>query len=83
MFSRTGPSNLLNKIQFTFEVVPRPFQTIFRRCTSILAQHYKGVGGREEGRSGEEGRWGGRGGGEGGEVGREEEKPPQVKTRSD
>ena len=40
---------------------------IFRRCASILAQHYEGVGGREEG----------------GGVGREEEKPPQVKTRGD
>ena len=37
---------------------------IFRRCASILAQYYEGVGGREEGRGG----WGG------GWV-REEEKP--------
>ena len=70
---RLGLSNLLNKIQFTFEVVPclilGLFRRFFRRCASILAQCYKGVGGREEGRVG----WGGR----------EEEKPPQVKTRGD
>ena len=64
LFSRTGLSNLLNKIQFTFEVVPclilGLFRRFFRRCASILAQCYKGVGGREEGG------WGGVGGGEGG-----------------
>ena len=63
LFSRTGLSNLLNKIQFTFEVVPclilGLFRRFFRRCASILAQYYEGVGGREE------------------------EKPPQVKTRGD
>ena len=73
MFSRTGFSNLLNKIQLTFEVVPwlisGLFRRFFRRCASILAQCYEGVGGWEEG-------WGGG-------VGREEEKPPQVKTRGD
>ena len=67
LFSRTGLSNLLNKIQFTFEVVPclilGLFRRFFRRSASILAQCYEGVGG--EG------------------VGREEEKPPQVKTRGD
>ena len=77
LFSRTGLSNLLNKIQFTFEVVPclilGLFRRFFRRCASILAQCYKGVGGREEGRGGV-----GRGGGEGGR-----QKPPQVKTRGD
>ena len=76
MFNRTGLSNLLNKIQFTFEVVPclilGLFRRFFRRCASILAQCYEGVGGWEEGRVG----WGGG-------VGREEEKPPQVKTRGD
>ena len=59
LFSRTGLSNLLNKIQFTFEVVPclilGLFRRFFRRCASILAQCYEGVGGREEGRVG----WGG------------------------
>ncbi len=76
LFSRTLLSNLLNKIQFTFEAVPclilGLFRRFFRRCASILAQCYEGVGGREEGRGG----WGGG-------VGREEEKPPQVKTRGD
>ena len=76
LFSRTGLSNLLNKIQFTFKVVPclilGLFRRFFRRCASILAQCYEGVGGREEGRGG----WGGG-------VGREEEKPPQVKTQGD
>ena len=69
LFSRTGLSNLLNKIQFTFEVVPclilGLFRRFFRRCASILAQCYEGgcvggwvrgwVGGREEGRRGEGG----------------------------
>ena len=65
LFNRTGLSNLLNKIQFTFEVVPclilGLFRRFFRRCASILAQCYEGVGGREEGRGGK-----GWGGGEGG-----------------
>ena len=69
LFSRTLLSNLLNKIQFTFEVVPclilGLFRRFFRRCASILAQCYEGVGGREEGRGG----WGG--GGEGGVGGGE------------
>ena len=72
LFSRTGLSNLLNKIQFTFEVVLclilGLFRQFFPRCASILAQCYEGVGWK--GRVG----WG---------VGREEEKPPQVKTRGD
>ena len=76
MFNRTGLNNLLNKIQFTFEVVPclilGLFRRIFQRCASILAQCYKGVGGWEE-REG----WVGRGDGEGGD------KKPQVKTRGD
>ena len=76
LFSRTGLSNLLNKIQFTFEVVPclilGLFRRFFRRCASILAQCYKGVGGWEE-REGRVGRGGGEGGG----------KNPQVKTRGD
>ena len=63
LFSRTLLSNLFNKIQFTFEVVPclilGLFRRFFRRYASILAQCYEGVGGREE------------------------EKPPQVKTRGD
>ena len=74
MFSRTGFSNLFNIIQFIFEVVPclisGLFRQFFRRCASILAQCYEGVGGGE-GRVG------------GGEGGREEEKPPQVKTQGD
>ena len=76
LFSRTLLSNLLNKIQFTFEVVPclisGLFRRFFRRCASISAQCYKGVGGWEEreGRGGE-GRWGGRW------------QNPQVKTRGD
>ena len=79
MFSRTGFSNLLNKIQFTFEVVPclisGLFRRFFRRCASILAQCYKGVGGWEGWAGGRGG--GGRGGGEGGG------KNPQAKTRGD
>ena len=70
MFSRTGLSNLLNKIQFTFEVVPYLilglFRQVFHRCASILAQSYKEVGGREAGK--------GRGGEGGG-------KSCQVKTQ--
>ena len=66
MFSRTGFSNLLNKIQFTFEVVPclilGLFRRFFQRCASILAQCYEGVGGWQEVRGG----WGGGEGGEGG-----------------
>ena len=75
LFSRTGLSNLLNKIPFTFEVAPclilSLFRRLFRRCASILAQRYKGVGGWE-------------GGGEGWVrvgVWREEAKAPQVKTQ--
>ena len=56
MFSRTGFSNQLNKIQFTFEVAPclisGLFRRFFRRCASILAQCYEGVGGWEEGWAG-------------------------------
>ena len=76
LFSRTLLSNLLNKIQFTFEVVPclisGLFRRFFRRCASILAQCYKGVGGWEE-REGRVARGGGKVGG----------KNPQVKTRGD
>ena len=54
-------ANLLNKILFTFEVVPclilGLFRRFFHRCASILAQSYKGVGGWEAGRGGG---WGGR-----------------------
>ena len=50
----------MNKIQFTFEVDPclilGLFRQFFQRCASILAQRYKGVGVKEEGRGG----WGGR-----------------------
>ena len=53
--------NLLNKIQFTFEVVPclilSLFRRFFRRCAPISAQIYEGVGGWEVGRGGG---WGGR-----------------------
>ena len=63
LFSRTGFSNLLNTIQFTFEVVPclilGLFRRFFRRCASILAQCYEGGGGWVGG----EGRVGGREGG--------------------
>ena len=71
LFSGTILSNLVNKIQFTFEVVPcLIFRRFFRRCAPISAQSYKGVGGWEAGRR------------EGvGGVGREEAKAPQVKTR--
>ena len=59
LFSRTGLSNLLNKIQFTFEVVPclilGLFRQFFHRCALILAQCYKGVGGRRVGVGGGEG----------------------------
>ena len=61
LFSRTGLSNLLNKIQFTFKVVPclilGLFRRFFRRCASILAQCYEGgwVGGRRGGGGGEGG----------------------------
>ena len=69
LFNRTGLSNLLNKIQFTFEVVPclilGLFRRFFQRCASFLAQCYKGVGGWEGG-------WEEGGG-----------KNPQVKTRGD
>ena len=73
MFSRTGPSNLLNKIQFTFEVVPclilSLFRRFFQRCASILDQRYKaGVGRWEEGRGGV---------GRGGEWGERRAKPPR------
>ena len=64
LFGRSGLSNLLNKIQFTFEVVPclilGLFRRFFRRCESILAQCYEGVGGREGGGDGGVGGWGGR-----------------------
>ena len=67
LFSRTGLSNLLNKIQFTFEVVPclilGLFRRLFHRCASILAQRYKGwVGGWVGGEQGQVGvgGWGGR-----------------------
>ena len=46
LFSRTKLSNLLNKIQFTFEVVPclilSLFRRFFQRCASISAQSYQG-----------------------------------------
>ena len=67
LFSRTRLSNLLNKIRFTFEVVPclilGLFRRFFRRCASILAQCYKGVGGWEGGGEGRVGWGGGEGGG--------------------
>ena len=60
-FAHTSRTGFSNKIQFTFEVVPclilGLFRQFFRRCASILAQCYEGVGGREEGRGG----WGGKG----------------------
>ena len=65
LFSRTGLSNLLNK---TFEVVPclilGLFRQFFKRCASILAQHYNGRVGGRWGRVGESGE-GWVGGGEG------------------
>ena len=67
LFNRTGLSNLLNKIEFTFEVVPclilGLFRRFFRKCASILTQCYEGVGGGE------------------GRVGRDEEKTPGEDTR--
>ena len=75
LFSRTGLSNILNKIQFTFEVVPclilGLFRRFFHRCASILAQSYKGMGGWVGGGEGRVGVGGGEGGG----------KKPQVKTQ--
>ena len=64
LFSRTLLSNLFNKIQFTFEVVPslldfRPFQTIFSKvCINFSPVLRGGGGGGEEGRVGWG--WGGR-----------------------
>ena len=69
LFNRTGLSNLLNKIQFTFEVVPCLILGLFRRFFSKVCINFSPVlrgGGWEEG-----------------EEGKEEEKPPQVKTRGD
>ena len=43
LFSRTGLSNLLNKIQFTFEVVPCLMLGLFKGYASILDQRYKGI----------------------------------------
>ena len=58
--------DLVNKIQFTFEVVPclilGLYRRFFRRCVSILSQRYERMSGWEEG-------WGGR------------RKSPQVKTQ--
>ena len=63
LFSRTLLSNLLNKIQFTFEAVPclilGLFRRFFQRCASILAQCFEWVGGRRGGEGGVGG-WGGR-----------------------
>ena len=73
MFNRTGFSNLLNKIQFTFEVVPcwilGLFRRFFRSCASIFAQCYKRWAGGRRGRGG----WDGEGGG----------KKTQVNTRGE
>ena len=57
LFSRTGLSNLLNKILFTFEVVPC---LISKVCINFSPVLFKGwVGGRRGG-VGEGGGWGGR-----------------------
>ena len=64
MFSRTGFSNLLNKIQFTFEVVPCLISGLFRRFFSKVCINFSPVlrgGGRVGG--GEGGVGGGEGGG--------------------
>ena len=70
LFSGTILSNLVNKIQFTFEVVPcLIFRRFFRKCAPIQPRVTRGwVGGRQ-------------GGGKGWGVGREESKAPQMKTR--
>ena len=95
LFNSTGLSTLLNKIQFTFEVVPSLilglFRRFFRRCASILAQCYEGVGGREEGVGGREEGVGGREegvggreegvGGRGGEGGGRRKTSPGEDTR--
>ena len=51
LFSRTGLSNLLNKIQFTFEAVPclilGLFRQFFHRCASGGREGW-GVGREEE-----------------------------------
>ena len=77
LFSRTELSNLLNKIRFTFEVVPclilDLFRQFFHKCASILAQSCKGVSGWVGGREGRVGV--GVGDGEGGG------KSSQVKIR--
>ena len=72
LFSRTGFSNLLNKIQFTFEVVPCLILSLsddfFEGVHQFQPRVTRGwVGGWEVGR------------GEG--VGREEAKAPQVNIR--
>ena len=56
LFSRTGLSNLLNKIQFTFKagcslVDFRPFQTIFSKVCINFTPALQGVGRREEEKS--------------------------------
>ena len=73
MFSRTGLSNLLNKMQFTFEVVPCLILGLFRQFLKVCINfgpvlQVGWVGGRREGQV----RVGG--GEEGG-------KKPQVKTQ--
>ena len=61
LFSRTGLSNLLNKIQFTFEVVPCLILGLFRQFFSQVCINFgpalQGVGGQESGKGGEGGRW--------------------------
>ena len=69
MFNRTG-LNLLNKIQFTFEVVPCWILGLFRQFFEGVHQFSPSVT--------RDGRVGGEGG-----MGREEEKPPQVNTRGE
>ena len=69
LFNRTGLSNLLNKIQFTFEVVPCLILGLFRRFFQRFFLVLQGGGrvGGEGGAGGEGGRW----------------QNPQMKTRGD
>ena len=76
MFNRTGLSNPLNKIQFTFEVVPcliLGFLMIFSKVCINFSPALQG-GGWVGGRRGVVGGWG---------VEREEAKAPQVRTQGD
>ena len=74
LFSRTGLSNLLNQIQFTFEVVPCLILGLFRQFFSQVYINF-GQALQEGGWAGGGEGWVGVGSGEGGG------KSSQVKTR--